>query len=127
MNQTAMNAAPKANATNKPTLAPARTCSRVNDTFDMTAAATYLESKFADQASFGSEVRVPLCFCSGAQLFCDCLETGVYVAMDDLLDEAQEYRHDDNSFECLSEDNEEYANAEEILGSHFVRGKWGTK
>lgn len=99
----------------------------VNGTVKMVTAATYLESKFADEASFGSEVRVPLCFCNGAQLFCDCLETGVYVAMDDLLDEAQEYRHDDNSFECLSEDDEEYANAEKILGSHFVRGKWGTK
>jgi hypothetical protein len=40
--------------------------------------------------------------------------------MDDLLDEAQEYGHNDDGLECLSEDDEEYANAEQILGSHFV-------
>jgi hypothetical protein len=58
--------------------------------------------------------------CNGAQLLCDGLEARVYVAMDDLLDEAQKYRHDDDGFESLSEDDEENANAEHILGGHFV-------
>jgi hypothetical protein len=49
---------------------------------------------------------------------CKCLETGVCIAMYDLLDEAKEHRYDDDGFEGLSEDDEEYANAEEILGSH---------